>query len=104
MDESLSTCDSLNSPKVEYIDNNEIAAVDSIERMTSNTLYISERVEVVENICKREILAAMDSDDMIVDVDGNLNDPQLCATIACDIYNNHQASGVKILFFHLDIC
>lgn len=46
MDESMSTCDSLNSPKVEYIDNNEIAAVDSIERKTFNKLCISECVEV----------------------------------------------------------
>ncbi|XP_022867393.1 cyclin-A1-4-like [Olea europaea var. sylvestris] len=95
MDESMSTCDSLNSPKVEYIDNNEIAAVDSIERKTFNKLCISECVEVAGNICKREILAAMDSDDMVVDVDGNLTDPQLCATIACDIYKHLQASQAK---------
>ncbi|CAI9786621.1 unnamed protein product [Fraxinus pennsylvanica] len=95
MDESMSTCDSLNSPEVEYIDNNEIAAVDSIERNTSHKLCISERVEVAGNICKREILAAMDSDDMVVDVDGNLNDPQLCASIACDIYKHLQASEAK---------
>lgn len=46
IDESMSTCDSLNSPEVEYIDNNEITAVDSIERNTSNKLCISECVEV----------------------------------------------------------
>ncbi|KAL2513138.1 Cyclin-A1-1 [Abeliophyllum distichum] len=95
MDESMSTCDSLNSPKVEYIDSNEIAAVDSIERKTSNKLCITEHVEVEGNICQREILASMDSDDMAVDVDGNLNDPQLCATIACDIYKHLQASEAK---------
>lgn len=34
---------------------------------------------------------------MIVDVDENLDDPQLCATIACDIYNHLRASEVQIL-------
>ncbi|CAA2991996.1 cyclin-A1-4 isoform X2 [Olea europaea subsp. europaea] len=95
IDESMSTCDSMNSPEVEYIDNNEITAVDSIERNTSNKLCISECVEVAGNICKREILAALDSDDMVVNVDGNLKDPQLCATIACDIYKHLQASEAK---------
>ncbi|KAK6146426.1 hypothetical protein DH2020_020295 [Rehmannia glutinosa] len=41
MDESMSTCDSLKSPDVEYMDSNEIAAVDSIERKASNMFCIS---------------------------------------------------------------
>lgn len=41
----MSTCDSLNSPEVEYIDNSDVAAVDSIERKASNKLHISENVE-----------------------------------------------------------
>ena len=45
MDETMSTCDSLKSPEVEYLDNNDIAAVDSIERKTSSKLYISEHIE-----------------------------------------------------------
>ncbi|KAL0326142.1 UNVERIFIED_CONTAM: Cyclin-A1-1 [Sesamum radiatum] len=94
MDESMSTCDSLKSPEVEYMDNNEIAAVDSIERKASNMLCISEHMEISGNICKRDVLAAIESDDKIVDVDDNLDDPQLCATIACDIYKHLRASEV----------
>lgn len=45
MDETMSTCDSLKSPDVEYIDDNDMAAVDSIERKTCCKLYISEHVE-----------------------------------------------------------
>ena len=45
MDETMSTCDSLNSPDVEYIDNNDIAAIDSIERRTCSKLNISDHVE-----------------------------------------------------------
>ncbi|KAL0316960.1 UNVERIFIED_CONTAM: Cyclin-A1-1 [Sesamum calycinum] len=95
MDESMSTCDSLKSPEVEYMDNNEIAAVDSIERKASNMLCISEHMEISGNICKRDVLAAIESDDKIVDVDDNLDDPQLCATIACDIYKHLRASEAK---------
>ncbi|KAK4429624.1 Cyclin-A1-1 [Sesamum alatum] len=95
MDESMSTCDSLKSPDVEYMDNNEIAAVDSIERKASNMLCISDHMEISGNICKRDVLAAIESDDKIVDVDDNLDDPHLCATIACDIYKHLRASEAK---------
>lgn len=46
MDESMSTCDSLKSPDVEYVDNFDISAVDSIERKASNTLCIADDVEI----------------------------------------------------------
>ncbi|XP_073059707.1 cyclin-A1-4-like [Primulina eburnea] len=95
MDESMSTCDSLNSPDIEYRDNNEIEAIYSIERKASNMLFISEHVDIAENACKRDVLAAIESNDRIVDVDGNLDDPQLCATIACDIYKHLKASEAK---------
>ncbi|GER49159.1 cyclin family protein [Striga asiatica] len=95
MDESMSTCDSLKSPDVEYMDSLDIAAVDSIERKASNILCISKHEEIAENMCKRDVLAAIESDKKIVDIDENLDDPQLCATIACDIYKHLRASEVK---------
>ena len=45
MDESMSTSDSLKSPVFEYIDNEDTYAVTSIERKTSNSLYISDNAE-----------------------------------------------------------
>nr|XP_027091321.1 cyclin-A1-4-like isoform X1 [Coffea arabica] len=95
MDESMSTCDSLNSPEVEYLDNNEITAVDSIEKKASTKLCISDHVQSPGIICKREALSEVVSDDDIIDVDDNLMDPQSCATIACDIYKHLRASEVK---------
>ena len=47
-----------------------------------------------EVICKRDVVAAMEAGDKIVDIDDNLEDPQLCATIACDIYKHLRASEV----------
>ncbi|KAL8485674.1 hypothetical protein ACS0TY_027817 [Phlomoides rotata] len=95
MDESMSTCDSLKSPDIEYVDNFDISAVDSIQRKASNALCIAEDVGIAGNICKRDELAAIDPVGMIVDVDENLDDPQLCATIACDIYKHLRASEAK---------
>ncbi|KAG5525099.1 hypothetical protein RHGRI_031694 [Rhododendron griersonianum] len=95
MDESMSTCDSLKSPEFEYVDNIEMTAVDSIERRTSTKLYISEHVEAAETICKRDILAQVGIDDEVVDVDDNFMDPQLCATMACDIYKHLRATEAK---------
>jgi cyclin A len=45
MDETMSTCDSYKSPEVEYIDNNDLPAVDSINRKTFSSLYISDHEE-----------------------------------------------------------
>lgn len=56
-------------------------------------------LDIAGNICKRDILAAIESDDNIVDIDENLDDPQLCATIACDIYKHLRASEVHIYIF-----
>ncbi|CAN1240176.1 CYCA1-2 [Linum grandiflorum] len=36
----------------------------------------------------------MDTDDKIVDLDTEFEDPQLCASIACDIYNHLRATEV----------
>ncbi|XP_057505460.1 cyclin-A1-1 [Actinidia eriantha] len=95
MDETMSTCDSLKSPEVEYVDDNDIAAVDSIERKTSSKLYISEHIEAAENIYKRDTLVEVLPTDEIVDVDDNFMDPQLCATMACDIYKHLRATEAK---------
>ena len=45
MDETMSICDSYKSPEVEYIDNNDLPAVDSINRKTFSSLYISDHEE-----------------------------------------------------------
>ncbi|XP_052306503.1 cyclin-A1-1 isoform X2 [Populus trichocarpa] len=74
---------------------NEITAIDSINKKTLSNLYISDHVETAENMCIRDALADMETDDKIVNVDDNYQDPQLCATIACDIYKHLRASEMK---------
>lgn len=53
---------------------------------------------VAGNICNRDVLAEMETDDKIVNVDNNYMDTQLCATIACDIYQHLRASEVYVSF------
>ncbi|KAK1381824.1 Cyclin N-terminal domain-containing protein [Heracleum sosnowskyi] len=95
LDGSMSSSESLKSPEVEYIDNTDVEAIDSIERKTYNKLCISDDGKTAGSICKRDILAEMETGDRIVDVDENSMDPQLCATLACDIYKHLRASEVK---------
>ncbi|XP_060198286.1 cyclin-A1-4-like [Lycium barbarum] len=96
MDESMSTSDTVRSPEVEYIDDDhEAAAVDSIEKKACSTLYISEQVKAAADICKRDVLVDLESGEKIVNIDNNLVDPQLCATMACDIYKHLRASEAK---------
>ncbi|CAH9064309.1 unnamed protein product [Cuscuta epithymum] len=101
MDESMSPCDSLRSPDVEYIDNNE--ELHSIEKKTSSALFISEHEEAAAAsacLCERDMAVDEDNDiesrdGIIRDIDDNLDDPQLCASIACDIYKHLRASELK---------
>ncbi|XP_030527160.1 cyclin-A1-1 isoform X1 [Rhodamnia argentea] len=96
MDESMSTCESFKSPEVEYIDNDDVPAVDSIDRKTFSNLYISDSAaKAVVTICERDALMEMETDEKIVNVDNKYSDPQLCATIACDIYQHLRASEAK---------
>lgn len=46
LDETMSTCDSYKSPEVEYIDNNDVPAADSLNRKTFSNLYISDHAEI----------------------------------------------------------
>ncbi|XP_044475153.1 cyclin-A1-1-like [Mangifera indica] len=95
MDETMSACDSFKSPDVEYIDNNDARALDSIDRNSFRNLYISDHPETKGNGCSRDILVEMEMDDKIVNLDDNIKDPQLCATFACDIYKHLRASEAK---------
>ncbi|GAB4844149.1 hypothetical protein Ancab_037456 [Ancistrocladus abbreviatus] len=95
MDESLSTCDSLKSPEVEYLDEYDATALDSIERKTCNNLHISDPVGQAGNACKGDLLVEIDMADKFVDVENNIMDPQFCATIACDIYKHLLTSEMK---------
>ncbi|KAK9945865.1 hypothetical protein M0R45_011359 [Rubus argutus] len=95
MDETMSTCDSFKSPEVEYIDNNDGQAIDSIDRKTFSHLHISDHAETTGIICSRELLVDLEADGSIADIDNRFMDPQLCATFACDIYKHLRASEVK---------
>lgn len=92
LDDTTSSSDSLKSPEVEYIENDDSSALNSIARKTSSSLYIS---EPAGNMCKRDILLAMETDKDFVNVDDNFFDPQFCATIACDIYKHLRASETR---------
>ncbi|WCJ44402.1 Cyclin A1 1 [Euphorbia peplus] len=94
LDETMSTCHSFKSPEVEYLDNNDdVPEIESINKKTLSNLYISDHTE---NVCCRETIHQdMETEDKIVNLDKNYEDPQLCATFACDIYKHLRASEMK---------
>lgn len=55
MDETMSTCDSFKSPEVEYIDNNDGQAIDSIDRKTFSHLHISDHAETTGCIFEQNV-------------------------------------------------
>ncbi|TVU34144.1 hypothetical protein EJB05_15973, partial [Eragrostis curvula] len=93
MDETMSTCDSMKSPEVEYIDNGD-SMLASLQRRANEQLCISEEKDVKENKWKRNAPATMEIDS-ICDVDNDLEDPQLCAGLASDIYMHLRDSETR---------
>ncbi|XP_062230791.1 cyclin-A1-2-like [Phragmites australis] len=85
VDETMSTCDSMKSPDFEYIDNGDSSILASLHRRANEHLRISEDRDVEENKWKKNVPAPMEID-RICDVDSDFEDPQLCATLASDIY------------------
>ncbi|XP_061352628.1 cyclin-A1-1-like [Gastrolobium bilobum] len=95
MDETMS-CDSFKSPEIEYLDNSDISGLDSIEGKTLKNLNISDTAEQAGgNLCSRDILVELEKTDKFFNVDNNYMDPQLCASVACDIYKHLRASEAK---------
>ncbi|KAF0917538.1 hypothetical protein E2562_020915 [Oryza meyeriana var. granulata] len=86
IDETMSTCDSMKSPDFEYIDNVDSSSVlASLQRRANENLHISEDRDVEETKWKKDAPSPMEID-QICDVDNNYENPQLCATLASDIY------------------
>ncbi|KAL5075687.1 hypothetical protein RYX36_014671 [Vicia faba] len=87
LDESMSTTDSLTTPEFK----DDVASIKSIENRTCNILNISDsskmagRIEDIDSVLKSRA-------NEIVDIDFNIKDPQFCASIACEIYENLRVS------------
>jgi cyclin A len=76
----------MKSPDFEYIDNGDSSSVlGSLQRRANENLRISEDRDVEETKWKKDAPSPMEID-QICDVDNNYEDPQLCATLASDIY------------------
>ncbi|XP_074562039.1 cyclin-A1-4-like [Curcuma longa] len=89
---SISTCNSIQSPEFEYIDNGDSLAT-TLERRENENLNISKHVAIADSKLKSNGSMLMGVD--IVDVDTNSNDPQFCTTLACDIYRNLRNAETK---------
>ncbi|PAN33077.1 hypothetical protein PAHAL_5G535100 [Panicum hallii] len=94
VDETMSTCDSMKSPDFEYIDNEDSSMLASLQRRANEHLRISDDRDVEENKWKKNAPAPMEID-RICDVDNDLEDPQLCATLASDIYMHLREAETK---------
>ncbi|XP_020206943.1 cyclin-A1-1 isoform X2 [Cajanus cajan] len=95
MDETVSSCDSINSPEVEYLDNKDVFAADSIQRKIISSLNVSDTTEPEGKICSREIIVGSEREDKIVNIDNVYSDPQLCEAYVCDIYKHLRESEEK---------
>ncbi|KAL5559662.1 hypothetical protein UlMin_035873 [Ulmus minor] len=85
LDESMSSCDSQNSPELDYIDKEEGLTVKNIARKTNNSCYISDDLKIAGSNCKRDVFAEMEKIDEVVHIN-NLMDPKCSSSIASEIY------------------
>lgn len=106
LDETSSTTSHVKSPDFEYIDNVDSSVLVSQERHVTVSVEIPE-VPIIEGADysyekDRDFVVIETSDDVIVDIDWNHEDPQLCATLACDIYKHLRVDEVNYFYNILD--
>ncbi|XP_031389874.1 cyclin-A1-4-like isoform X2 [Punica granatum] len=87
--ETMSPCDSLETLDFGYSDEEDALSTTS-GRRTNKSLHISEEAQTPGNISKTGALLDREMIDEI-----KLKDPQFCATIACDIYEDLRLSEVR---------
>ncbi|KAA3476790.1 cyclin-A1-4-like [Gossypium australe] len=95
LDETMSTCDSLESPKFEYLENGDVSAIESIETKANDNLYISELTQKEGKISKTNIHLDMGPNDDAFVVDVSSTDPQFFSPSVHVIYKNSLASEAK---------
>ncbi|KAL6624727.1 hypothetical protein ACP70R_032048 [Stipagrostis hirtigluma subsp. patula] len=86
MDDTMSRCSSMESPQ-----DSSMAA--SLHYWTSDKLHISDNRDVAAFSWSKHSPSPVKTDN-IVDIDNN-EDPQLCATLACDIYEHLREAETK---------
>ncbi|MBA0567852.1 hypothetical protein Golob_005386 [Gossypium lobatum] len=99
LDETMSTCDSLESPRFEYLENEDVSAIESIETKANDNLYISELTQKEGKISKTNIHLEMGPNDDAFVVDVSSTDPQFFSPSVHVIYKNSRASEVYRPFF-----
>ncbi|KAK8347979.1 hypothetical protein V6Z12_A06G054100 [Gossypium hirsutum] len=95
LDETMSTCDSLESPKFGYLENEDVSAIESIETKANANLYMSELTQKEGKISKTNIHLEMGPNDDAFVVDVSSTDPQFFSPSVHVIYKNLRASEAK---------
>ncbi|XP_003566404.1 cyclin-A1-4-like [Brachypodium distachyon] len=96
MEDDMLTCNSVQSPDLEYLDNegSSVARATPLHCCANDKLHISDSRDVTVTNLRKQGSTPMEIDS-IFDIDINCEDPQLCATLACDIYKNLREAETK---------
>lgn len=105
--ETSSISSYMKSPDFEYIDNVDSSVLPCLERHVNVNVHFPGLpiIEAAHYSCKDDDSMTIEtSDDVVVDVDWNHEDPQLCATLTCDIYKHLREAEVNYFYNTLDKC
>ncbi|XP_072148694.1 cyclin-A1-4 isoform X3 [Setaria viridis] len=87
MEDAMSTCNSIESPDLEFLDDMDSSMAASLHCWTNDKLHISDSMEVAAFNWRKHSPSPMKAES-ISDLDNNYEGPQLCATLAYEIYEN----------------
>ncbi|PAN16607.1 hypothetical protein PAHAL_3G071100 [Panicum hallii] len=87
MEDAMSTCNSIESSDLEFLDDEDSSLAASLHCWADDKLHISDSKEVVAFKWRKHSPISMKSDN-ISDLDNNYEDPQHCATLDYEIYEN----------------
>ncbi|XP_062179220.1 cyclin-A1-4-like isoform X2 [Phragmites australis] len=87
MEDAMSTCNSIESSDLECLDDGDSSIAASLHCWANDKLCISDSKDVAAFNWRKHSPIPMKTDN-IFDLDNNHEDPQLCATLAYEIYKN----------------
>lgn len=95
-EDAMSTGDSTESLDIDCLDDGDSEVVSSLQHLADDKLHISDNRDVAGVASKWTKHGCNSVEiDYIVDIDNNHEDPQLCATLAFDIYKHLRVAETK---------
>uniref|UniRef100_A0A452Y8Q9 Cyclin-like domain-containing protein n=1 Tax=Aegilops tauschii subsp. strangulata TaxID=200361 RepID=A0A452Y8Q9_AEGTS len=94
MEDDMLTCNSVESPGPPFLDNAASSVATSLRRCANDKLPVSGNRDTTVSRWRKHCPTPIENDN-IFEIETHCKDPELCSTIACDIYKHLREAETK---------